>query len=123
MRSSIAVLAMLAAGLLAQPAAAAPTLVGQWTFDSPSGGDATGNWSSFQLKGNATIANGLLAVSGTGNSTNAAKGWARADGYSGPTIVDKTLVAWVSLDDLTPGGSPLNLSTPSAGVFDAIVWG
>lgn len=103
------------------PAVADSTLVGHWTFNDASGGEQTGNWSSFGLRGNATISNGQLDVNGTGNGDNAVTGWARADGYTGPAIVDKTLIARVALDDLTPSGSPLGLDK-FGGTFDSIVY-
>ncbi len=111
---------------LAGPAAAAdPTLVGDWSFDSPTSGDSTGNWSTFELKGSATVSDGQLVVDGTGNGADAATAWGRASGYDGPTIADKTLISWVSLDALTETGSPISLNTRVPGVadvFDSIVY-
>ena len=106
----------------AASAVAAPPLVGHWNFASGSGQELTGNWSSFQLIGDASISQGTgLVVDGTGNGANAATGWAVADGYSGPTIADKTLVASVRLDNTyITSGSPLSLYNPTNNDFDAI---
>jgi hypothetical protein len=90
-------------------------LVGHWTFESASAPELTGNWSTFTRHGNASIQNGELVIKGAGN-------WARAGGYNGPAITDKTLIAWVRLDSLNPvAGSPLSISDP-AERFDAIVY-
>jgi hypothetical protein len=124
-----AAIAMMAIAFGLAPAtagAADPSLVGDWTFSSSAnGGETTGLWSSFALKGSATIAAGQLAVAGSGNGVNAATAWGRAGGYSGPTIADKTLISWVSLDALTQTGSPMSLNTRQPGVsdiFDSIVY-
>jgi adhesin/invasin len=101
-------------------------LVGDWNFVSGSGSDLTGNWSTFDLQGTASLSGLGLAVSGSGNGAYAAGGWADASGYSGPQIASKTLVAWVKLDDLTTtSGSPLSLYKPAGGadVFDALDYG
>jgi adhesin/invasin len=101
-------------------------LVGDWNFVSGSGADLTGNWSTFDLQGTASLSGLGLAVSGSGNGAYAAGGWADASGYSGPQIASKTLVAWVKLDDLTTtSGSPLSLYKPAGGadVFDALDYG
>src|ERR1044072_5828573 len=93
------------------------SLVGQWTFGDAAGTESTGYWASFGLRGSAAIANGQLAVSCTTTA------WARADGYTGPVITDKTLVARVQLDDLGAiAGSPLALRDSSENL-DAIVYG
>src|SRR5206468_1307496 len=86
------------AAVTAAPAVATPQMVGRWNFASGSAQEVTGNWSSFRLLGNATISPGTgLDVNGFGNGANAATGWGVAEGYSGPTITDKTLIAWVKL--------------------------
>jgi hypothetical protein len=118
-----AVLALSAFAVSAAPAAADPTLVGHWTFADATGGETTGNWSSFTLEGNATVSGGQLDVNGTGPGANTATGWAHAEGYIGPTIVDKTLVAQVALDDLTASGSALGLQKDGGFFFDSIVYG
>ncbi|MFL5844440.1 MAG: HYR domain-containing protein [Solirubrobacteraceae bacterium] len=101
-------------------------LVGRWNFASGSTADTTGNWSSFALHG-ATVSGAGLAVTGTANGSSASSNnWAAAGGYTGPTITDKTLVAWVKLDDrAVRGGSPLSLYKPAPDgqdSFDAIDW-
>jgi hypothetical protein len=60
---------------------------------------------------------------------SAAQGsWAKATGYSGPAITEKTLMAWVRMDSLgTFGGSALTLEIDDPDVgdnkFDGIVYG
>lgn len=50
--------------------------------------------------------------------------YATAQGYSGPTIVEKTLVSWLYLDNLNvQSGSALTLDQVSTDNFDAIVNG
>src|SRR4051794_11741584 len=66
--AAVALLVAIATGFFAQPATAAePGLVGEWTFDDATGTERTGNWSTFALLGDATVSNGELAVSGSGN--------------------------------------------------------
>lgn len=95
-----------------------PLLVGQWTFESGNEAkDLTGNWGNLQLYGGASVANGMLNVDS--NST-----WAVAQAYAGPTIVEKTLISWVSLDNLdVQSGSALTIDRLSSDHFDAIVYG
>jgi hypothetical protein len=114
----------MAFGALAGPAGAAdPTLLGDWNFDSATSGDASGHWSTFELRGSATVADGQLAVDGTGDGPNAATAWARALGYSGPTISDKTMVSWVSLDSTAiVSGGPIGLYKPLGDLFDSVVY-
>jgi hypothetical protein len=121
-RILLAVAAVAAFASLAGPAAAAdPTLVGDWNFNSATPGDSSGHWANFQLVGSAAVSGGRLAVSGTGNGGNAATGWARALGYSGPTITDKTMVSWVALDSTSiVSGSPISLYKPAGDQFDAV---
>lgn len=96
------------------------TLVGQWTFEPGQElVDQTGNFNDLVLNG-ATVSNGQLDV-----GINA---FARGIGYSGPTLTEKTLVAWVSLDALTTsgafsGGSALTIDKVNVDNFDAIVFG
>jgi len=50
--------------------------------------------------------------------------FARGANYKGPTITNKTLVSWVSLDNINIGsGSALTLQNSNGSVFDAIVYG
>jgi hypothetical protein len=122
-RVLLAVATAMLFGILAGPASAAdPTLVGDWQFDSATSGDASGHWSTFELRGSATVANGQLAVDGTGNGVGATA-WARARSYSGPTISDKTMVSWVSLDSTAiVSGAPIGLYKPAGDQFDSVVY-
>jgi hypothetical protein len=107
----------------AAQAGTAPPLLGDWNFASGSGVDLTGNWPDFTLVGTAAISGQGLVVTGSGNGPDAASGWAYASGYSGPPIVDKTLVAWLRLDSLTvSSGSPLGLFKPAGNtnLFDSL---
>ena len=77
--------------------------------------DLAGNFDDVNLKG-AQIENGQLDL-GVGK-------WAVASSYKGPTIYEKTLVSWVSIDSLSvQRGSVLTLDKVSADQFDAIVLG
>ena len=69
------------------------TLVGYWTFEPGEElKDLTGNFPDITLTG-AKIAKGQLDL-------DAGK-WAIATGkYTGPTIAEKTMVSWASLDDV-----------------------
>lgn len=103
------------------------SLIGDWNFASGSGADTTGNWTNFQLHGNATIDNGQLVVAGPTSPTNyaVASAWAEASGYQGDIIADKTMISWVKLDATSPtGGSPISLFNLPAGYrFDAVDYG
>lgn len=90
--------------------AQAANLVGDWTFSDPYGGERTGYWDPVFLLGNARIENGQLVVSGTGDGSGAPTGWAESS-YFGPPFRDRTLVAWVQLDDSAiQSGAPLGLN-------------
>ncbi|MGH1433285.1 MAG: RICIN domain-containing protein [Lewinella sp.] len=91
-------------------------LVGHWDFSGSSPlRDLTGNFSDLELKNNAQIQNDALDVnSGT---------WAQAVGYEGETIREKSLVAWVRLDNLdVRTGSVLTLDLTDGNQFDGIVY-
>ena len=88
-------------------------LVGHWTFNSGEGlTDSTGNWADIELKG-AEVVDGSLDL-GPGK-------YAVAGDYSGPTIAEKTLVAWVRMQsfDVRAGG-PLAIGHLNKDQFDAI---
>ncbi len=106
--------------LLAFPALAGADLVGQWTFEPEiEFEDLSGNWASLTLNG-ATVEDGQL------NLDMAPITWAIAEGYTGPNIVSKTLVSWISLDDLTnpsPAGSAISIDRVSSDMFDGVVFG
>ena len=91
-------------------------LVGHWTFeDGQRLKDLTGNFADVQLRG-AVFDNGKLDL-GVGK-------WAVAGGYKGPTITEKTLVSWVSIDSFNvQRGSVLTIDKVSVDEFDAIVFG
>ena len=91
-------------------------LVGHWTFENGQGlKDLTGNFADVQLRG-AGCDNGKLDL-GAGK-------WAVAGDYKGPTITEKTLVSWVSIDSFNvQRGSVLTIDKVSVDEFDAIVLG
>ena len=92
------------------------TLVGHWTFEPGEElKDLTGNFPDIILKG-AKITNGQLDVD-DGK-------WAIATGeYTGPTVAEKTLVSWASLDDINVrAGSILTIDKLTNDQFDAIVF-
>lgn len=114
--------AILACVLTASAARAA--LVGRWQFnDRAPLADATGHFSALVLKGDATVGQGALHVTGAGTL---ATGWAvTSGGYTGPTISDKTLVSWLTLEglaDVASAGSAITLDRISGDQFDAIVF-
>ena len=91
--------------------------VGWWTFEKGVElEDIAGNFPDLELKG-AEVADGQLDV-GAGK-------WAVTVGdYKGPDITEKTMVAWLSLDDLSVlAGSALTIDKISADEFDAMVFG
>lgn len=98
------------------------TLVGQWTFeDGEVFVDLIGNFGDIILEG-AKMDNGQLDLG--------VDKWARTNGlYHGPTIYEKTMVSWASLDSFSPAqgnmaGSILSIDELfSYDVFDAIVFG
>lgn len=98
---------------------APPPLRGDWNFQSGSGTDLTGNWSTFTLEGTASISSNGLAVSGNGSTGDqpSSSAWAEASSYSGPPIGAKTLVAWLKLDSTSGvgGGGGLALDQYLAG--------
>jgi hypothetical protein len=97
------------------PPAAEDFLVGQWTFNEGDElTDLTGNWGEIELNG-AEVFDGHLDLS-PGK-------FAVAVDYTGPTIGEKTLVAWVRMEsfDVRSGG-PLAISHPTKDQFDAICW-
>jgi len=101
-------------------------LVGQFTFEA---GvelvDLQGNFPNIGLRGNASVAGGALDVNGAGTGST---GRAVTEGgsYTGPPIVDKTLVSWVSLQSLAPAafaGSAITIDRLSIDQFDGIIYG
>ena len=99
-------------------------LVGHWTFEPGNElNDLTGNFPDLSLEGNATVSGGALDVNGSGTN---ATGWAYTTGgagYTGPNITDKTMVSWVTLQDLgVRAGSALTLDRVGSDVFDGMIW-
>jgi hypothetical protein len=97
--------------------------IGHWTFESHEElVDRAGNFPPLKLFGTATVLNGTLDLNGVDNT---ATGWAVTDGlYSGPTIGEKTLVAWFQMDNVSVNsGSPLSVNHMTVDQFDAIVFG
>ena len=91
--------------------------VGWWTFEKGEElEDIAGNFPDLELKG-AEIDDGQLDV-GAGK-------WAVTVGdYAGPDITEKTMVSWLSIDDLSVlAGSALTIDKISADEFDAMVFG
>lgn len=95
-------------------APAAGSLAHQWTFNVD-GQDQVGT-ADGTLFGNAAISGGQLHLDGNGD-------YMRTSPIDN-TITNKTLVAWVSLDNLTQGaGGVLTLEDPTGGdTFDSIVY-
>jgi Concanavalin A-like lectin/glucanases superfamily/PEP-CTERM motif len=102
---------------LMAPNAEANSLIGQWTFEAGEElRDKTGNFGNLFLGNGATVSNGKLNVG--------INQFAHGATYKGPKITDKTLVSWVSLDNINIGsGSALTLQNSNGSVFDAIVYG
>ena len=107
--------------VLGLPGMAEADLVGHWTFEPGlETEDLAGNWGPLSLDGGAVIGEGQLDVDMSPVT------WAMADGYTGPDIVSKTLVSWISLDDLSnlqPAGSAITIDRVSADSFDGIIFG
>lgn len=92
-------------------------VIGHWTFESGiTTTDLTGNWANLSVTGNASITNGVLDVN--------SGGYARAAGYTGSTITNKTLVSYVRLDNINLyGGSAMTIDKINSDMFDGIVYG
>lgn len=89
-------------------------LVGWWLFDDDT--EETGNWDDLMFEG-ATLEEGQLVL---GNGK-----WAHTVEYDGPDIIELTLVAWVTLDNLddVKNGSALTLDGNNRDQFCGIVYG
>jgi len=93
--------------------AQAQTLLGQWTFESIK--DTAKNFGDIKLNGGAAIEKGQLVL-----GTNK---WAVTSGYIGPDITEKTLVAWLYIDDLEiKMGAPIGINQSNSDSFDAITY-
>jgi hypothetical protein len=88
-----------------------PQPFARWTFDQATNAGMPG-----ELKGGATITNGVLKLGNTGGFYQ-----------TGPLprdIREKTLEAWVALADLKQGGgAAISVESEDGRVFDAIVFG
>lgn len=109
--------------LVLAPVSAHCAVVGHWTFEAGEQFvDRTGNFGDLELHGNARVVDGTLDVNGVGQL---ATGWAVAQGYKGGTIIDKTLVSWISLESLASRvshGSALTLDNQGFDQFDGIIF-
>jgi hypothetical protein len=92
-----------------------PEMVGHWTFEPGNErNDLVNNFETLTLVGGATISNGKLNVS-------QAK-WAVTNMVTSKVVKEKTLVAWVIIDDVNArGGSAITYETSNRD-FDAIVY-
>lgn len=108
--------------LLFASSASQASLIGSWNFEGANKlADSTGNFGDLELNG-ATIANGKLTVTGSGNGTT---GWARAGDYTGSTITSKTMVVWASLSGLSDkayAGSLMSIDSINSDNFDGLVF-
>lgn len=88
----------------------APTPIARWEFE-----DDDADAPRLTRHAGATVADGALVVDG--------RGYAVTEPLA-EAIGEKTLEAWVQLDDLDQrGGGVMSLQTPGGEVFDAIVFG
>ena len=94
----------------------AQELLGQWTFEPGKElVDLAGNFGDIELQDKATIKDGQLVL-----GTDC---WAITSGYEGPDIEEKTLLAWLYIDDLDiTHGAPIGIQQTSMDSFDAIVY-
>jgi hypothetical protein len=103
--------------------------IGQWTFNSGQElVDTQGNFPDLVLKGDAAVNSGRLDINGSGSD---ASGWAVTGTdsglYIGPDIVDKTLVSWISLEQLKSGdgvwaGSAITIDRETSDHFDGLIF-
>ena len=94
-------------------------LVGKWTFTNGSLADETGNFTN-----NLILSNGCMVIDHA--LVVEPYKYAYTMGYTGPTVTNKTLVAWAYMDSLTTyGGSLISFLKNGTWnpVFDAIVYG
>jgi len=96
----------------ATPVNPVPSPLAEWTFDKDLN-DTTGKL-PLTLTGNARIENGALIVDG--------KSMAQS-GSLPKTLTEKTLEAWVQLDDLKQqGGGVITVQHKDGGLFDSLVF-
>ncbi|MCB9763802.1 MAG: hypothetical protein H6739_28795 [Alphaproteobacteria bacterium] len=93
-------------------------VIGEWTFTAANGNiERTGTWGDLELLGATLDSEGLHLSQGS---------YARARGYTGADIREKTLVAWVKLNTIAnkrPSGAVMSVDAVSKDQFDAIVFG
>ena len=91
-------------------------IIGHWKFNVGSElTDLTGNWGDLIVSGNASIANGKLDLN--------ANGRARATSYTGALIGNKTLVAYLSMENLNlTSGAPIAIDAINSDSFDGIIY-
>ena len=91
-------------------------LIGHWKFDQGNElTDLTGNWGDLALIGNVSISNGELDVNNGG--------YVKSTSYNGATIGNKTLISYVSLDNLAlRAGSAITLDAINVDQFDGIIY-
>lgn len=104
------------------PPPAAPALIGQWTF-SPGAErvETTGNWADLEIYGDVAFADGKMSGHFGGDP---GEGFARAIGWQGGLIRDKTFVIWVAQRSLDPHGAGVALDSTHAADpwFDGLSW-
>lgn len=108
--------------LLSAASSASGALVGRWTFEDGSLADSTGNFGDLILRGNASVTNGALDISGSGTNPT---GWAGTPG-GGVAISNKTLVSWITmqgLEDVARHGAAMSVDSITTDKFDGIVFG
>jgi hypothetical protein len=114
--SRLAVLALLAAGVVCFPLHSDGALAHRWSFNDGTANDSVGT-AHGTLYGTATIVDNRLRLSGSSEDNRME---ATLGNALGP---NKTLVAWFTLTnagDNSPDGGPLSVGNAS---FDAIVYG
>ena len=111
---------MILLAALTQPASA-QDLLGHWSFEpGHETEDSTGNWDTLVLFGTSSVSGGTLDLNGSGTTST---GHAIAQGYVGPTITDKTLVSWLTLDSTNANaGSGIGIDRIDSDVFDSMVY-
>lgn len=90
--------------------------LGRWDFRVGTQ-DLVGKWGDVELRGASRTDEGLVL-----NKDQ----WARARGYQGQDVIEKTMIAWIKLhdlDDKRPAGAAIALDRQGIDHFDAIVIG
>jgi hypothetical protein len=96
-------------------------LVAYWSFDDCTAKDAIGNGHDGSIRGNPQCVNG---VSGKAFNFNGSDDFIETATNLGVNFKEKTLVAWVKLNDLEQqGGGVVGIQTAIRDDFDSIVYG